>query len=113
MKASLLAIGFLALLAFAAPVPRAQAYDPYYGPNWNLHYQQYLEWQQYHWDYWRQNDPYFDLHVMHYRLYLQRFNPFVAYAPCCYAFVVPRWSTPPDRRRHGAKIRGSKAIRRK
>jgi hypothetical protein len=72
-----------------------------------------LEWQQYHWDYWRQNDPYFDLHVMHYQLYLHRFNPFVAYAPCCYAVGIPTWSTPSRRMPHGAKGRGGKAARRR
>lgn len=113
MKALLIAITLVSLLFLGAAELRAQVHGAYTNPYWDLQYQQYLEWQQYHLDYWRQNDPYFDLHVMHYQLYLQRFNPFVAYAPCCYAVGIPRWTTPPHRLRHGAKIRGPKAIRRK
>ena len=66
MKLLVLVIGLLAVLVLGAPDVRAQVYAPYYGPYGDLQYEQYLRWQQQQYlDYWRQNDPYYDLHVMH------------------------------------------------
>ncbi|MGH7794317.1 MAG: hypothetical protein ACREQ2_05390 [Candidatus Binatia bacterium] len=110
MKAFLLGIGVLTLVALAAPDSRAQAYDPYYGPSWDLQYQQYLAWQQ-HLDYWRQNDPYYELHVMHYQLYRPPYPSHFVYTPCCYAVGIPTWSAPFRRMPHRASGRGGRAVR--
>jgi hypothetical protein len=110
MKALLLAIGVLMLFAFAAPDPRAQAYDPYYGPSWDLQYQHYLAGQQ-HLDYLRQIDPYYELHVMHYQLYRQPYPSAFVYTPCCYAVGIPTWTTPFRRVPHGPKSRPPRAVR--
>lgn len=112
MKVTLLAIGLLCLFLVGATDLRAQIYGPYYNPYGDAQYQQYLEWQRYL-DYLQQVDPYYELHVMHYQLYLQRFQPFFVYPPCCYAIGIPRWSTPLRRMPHGAKSRAPKAVRRK
>jgi len=112
MKMSLLLIGLLGLLVVSFTDLRAQVYGPYYPPYGDVQYQQYLEWQRYQ-DYLRQIDPYYELHVMHYQLYLQRFQPSLLYPPCCYAVGIPRWSTPLRRVPHGPKSRAPKAIRRR
>jgi len=113
MKVSVLVIGLLTLLFVGAADLRAQAYGPYYSPYEDVQYQQYLQWQQQYLDYWRQNDPYYDLHVMHYQLYRPRYQPFLAYPPCCYAVGIPTWSTPLRRVPHGPKSRAPKAVRRR
>jgi len=88
MKKSLLPVTLLALLVLGARGLQAQAYGPYYyDPYWGqIQYQQYL--QQY--------DPYYELHVMHYQLYLPSHQPYPIYQPCCYAWgvIIPRWSAP-------------------
>jgi hypothetical protein len=101
MKNSILAVTLFALLALSARDLQAQAYVPYYGPYWDLQYQQYLQYQHYlQWQqylaYLQQYDPYYELHVMHYQLYLQPYQPYQLYQPCCYAWgaVIPDWSVP-------------------
>jgi hypothetical protein len=48
MKPSLLAIAIFGLLVFGVPNLRAQVYGPYYyGPYWDPHYHQYLQYQNY------------------------------------------------------------------
>jgi hypothetical protein len=107
MRVSILAIVFLGLMLLGAPGLRAQGY-PYYSPLWDYQYQQYLryendlQWQQYL-RYLQEVDPYYDLHVMHYQLYLQRYQPYPAYLPCCYAFATPAWSTPSGRVPHATR----------
>jgi hypothetical protein len=97
MKAFFLAVAMFNLLVLGAPELRAQVYNPYYGfyPDVQyqqyLHYQHYVQWQQYL-EYLRLNDPYYDLHVLHYQLYLQPYQPSQMYAPCCYTFGTP-WSS--------------------
>jgi hypothetical protein len=78
MKTVFLAVMLIGLIVFGTHDVQAQAYGPYYYPPWNG-YQEY--------------DPYYELHVQHYKLYLPQFQP---YPPCCFAtgFVVPWWSTP-------------------
>ena len=109
MKKSLLAVTLLALLVLGARDLQAQAYGPYYNPYWDVQYQQYLQyqhylqWQQYL-EYLRQTDPYYELHVMHYQLYLRPYQPYQIYQPCCYAWgvIIPRWSAPVSPRSHAA-----------
>jgi len=99
MKNSFLAATLLALLALGARDLQAQAYGPYYGPYWDVQYQQYLQhqhylqWQQYL-QYLQQYNPYYELHVMHYQLYLQPYQPYQIYQPCCFAggVIIPDWS---------------------
>lgn len=105
MKAFSLAVVMFALSVLGIPDLRAQVYGPYYAPYADVHYQQYLQyqhylqWQQYL-EYLRLTDPYYDLHVMHFQLYLQPYQPYQAYAPCCYTFGsswssfgrVPHWA---------------------
>ena len=77
-----------ALLVFVAIVVgqfkvEAQIYGPYYyGPNGDIQYQHYLHWQQ-HLQYLQQVDPYYELHAMHYQLYLPPSQTYGVYAPCC------------------------------
>lgn len=111
MKRSLLAIALFGLLVLGARDLRAQ-YIPYPGPYWDFQYQQYLQYQYYlQWqnylEYLRQTDPYYELHVMHYQLYLQPYQPYQVYQPCCYTFgvpvrsfgrVVPHWARSRGRR---------------
>ena len=92
MKTTLTAATLLALLVLGPPDLRAQAYGPYYhDPYWE--YQQYLQWQQYLADL-QQYDPYYELHVMHYQLYLTPPPSYQLYQPCCYAggVIIPNWS---------------------
>jgi len=93
MKKFFFAIAFLSFLLLGARDLRAQVY-PYYDPYWDFQYQQYLQYQRYmQWqdylEYLRQTDPYYDLHLMHYQLYLQPYQSYPIYQPCCYAFGVP------------------------
>jgi hypothetical protein len=117
MRASVLAIAALVLILLGAPAARAQGY-PYYGPFFDFQYQQYLQyqndlqWQQYL-RYLQEVDPYYELHVMHYQLYLQRYQPYPAYLPCCYGFAVPAWSTASGRVRQAPATSPRQAIRRK
>jgi hypothetical protein len=96
MKTTFLAVVLFGVLVLGARDLQAQAY---YTPYWDLQYQQYLQYQNYlHWQrylyYLQQVDPYYDLHVMHYQLYLAPYQPFQIYPPCCYGFGIPTWSTP-------------------
>ena len=97
MKATLLAVALLGLLLVGARDLRAQ-YGPYYGPYWDMQYQQYLQYQHYlQWqnylEYLRQTDPYYELHVMHYQLYLQPYQSYPIYSPCCFIVGVPTLSS--------------------
>lgn len=89
MKLWISAIALIGYLALGAPDLRAQMYGPYYVPYWEaeyqqyLHYQNYLQWQQ-HLDYLRHFDPYYQLHLLHYQLYLAPYQPYHSYLPCCY-----------------------------
>ena len=114
MKVYFLAIAILSLLVFRVPDIRAQSYGPYWEVQYQqyLQHQQYLQWQQYL-EYLRQNDPYYELHAMHYQLYLRPYPPHQIYVPCCYAVGIPVWSTPTGRVPHAAKGRKSKAGRRR
>lgn len=100
MRKFYLAVTLLGALVLGSRDLHAQAYDPYYyDPYWDAiqyqQYQDYLQWQQYL-EHLRLHDPYYDLHVMHYQLYLQPYQPYQAYQPCCYAWgvAVPQWSIP-------------------
>jgi hypothetical protein len=78
MKAALLTVTLLGLLVSATHEVQAQAYAPY-GASWD---QQYA----------LQNDPYDQLHVLHYQLYLpyQSYPAYPLYQPCCFVGgVVP------------------------
>jgi hypothetical protein len=83
MKGFLLAITLLGSLVLGSR--NVQAYDPYWDA---IHYQQYLEYQHYL-AYLQQYDPYHELHVMHYELYLQPYYAHQLYQPCCYVLGVP------------------------
>lgn len=87
MKTFSLSIALMGLLALGTREVKAQMYGLYpYGPDWNgVQYQPYPYPQQY--------DPYYDLHVMHYQLYLQQYPGYPVYQPCCFvAGVAPLWS---------------------
>jgi len=117
MKVSILAIALFGLLVSSAPDLRAQMYGPYLAPYWNpqyqqfLNYQNYLQWQQYL-AYLQQVDPYYDLHVLHYQLYLPPYEPYQTYAPCCFASsftpVFPRSGWIPFGTRSHFSHRGSR-----
>ena len=119
MKASILAIALFGLLVLGVRDLQAQTYGPdYYGPYWDPQYQQYLQYQNYlQWqsylEYLRQTDPYYELHVLHYQLYLQSYQPYQIYPPCCYAIGIPAWSTPLGRAPHAARSRPSQAVKRR
>jgi len=87
MKAIFLSIALLALLVLGSHEVKAQMYEPYpYGAYWDgSQYQPYPYPQQY--------DPYYELHVMHYQLYLQQYPGYPIYQPCCFV-GVPVWSPP-------------------
>ena len=95
MKNIFLAVTLLAVLALGARDLQAQVYGShYYDSYWDIQYQHYLQWQQYL-AYLQTHDPYYELHAMHYHLYLQPYQPHQIYPPCCYAGgALPRWSTP-------------------
>ena len=97
MKATLLAVALWGLL-FVAPRDLQAQYVPYYGPYWHMQYQQYLQYQHYlQWqnylEYLRETDPYYELHVMHCQLYLQPYQPYHIYWPCCFTLSVPTSSS--------------------
>ena len=95
MKIGLMTIILAGLLLSFTRDVQAQAYDlSYY---WDgAQYQQYSP-QPYYGDTssYQQDDPYYDLHVMHYQLYLPQYQAYQVY-PCCVpgGFVIPRWSGP-------------------
>jgi len=90
MKAFLLGIALFGLVVFSGTDLRAQIFDPYgVNPYWELQYQQYLNYQNYlqwqqHLGYMQQVDPYWDLHLIHYQLYLAPYSPYLSYPACCY-----------------------------
>jgi hypothetical protein len=96
MKTCLSAVILFVVIGSAYRTAEAQPYGPYYnGPYGDLQYQHYLQWQQYL-AYLQQVDPYYELHVMHYQLYRQPYQPYFLYPPCCYA----RSYIPPHRGLH-------------
>jgi hypothetical protein len=117
MRSSVLVIALLGLLLLGPSELRAQPY-PYYSSFWDAQYQQYLQyqhelqWQQYL-RYLQEVDPYYDLHVMHYQLYLQRYQPYPTYLPCCYTVGIPVGSTPIGRLPHSVRSSPRPAPRRK
>jgi hypothetical protein len=80
MKMALLAATLLGLLVLGIQEVQAQAYVPY-GVYWDG--SQYV--------YAQQNDPYYELHVLHYQLYLPQYQPYPIYQPCCFigSFIIP------------------------
>jgi hypothetical protein len=77
MKAIFFAIMLMGLLVLGSQEVRAQYYNP--APYWGgSQYQPYSYPQQY--------DPYYDLHVLHYQLYLPQYP---IYQSCCFAAGVP------------------------
>jgi hypothetical protein len=89
MKATFLSIVLMSLLVLGSHEVKAQMYEPYaYAPYGDgVQYQPYPYPQQY--------DPYYDLHVMHYQLYLQQYPGYPIYQPCCFVGgVAPVWSAP-------------------
>lgn len=79
---------------------QAQLYSPYYDPYWEVQYQQYLQYQHYlQWQqylaYLQQYDPYYELHVMHYQLYLPPGPSYQLYPTCCFGGDVVIVQQPP------------------
>jgi hypothetical protein len=94
MKALILAIGVMGVIVLGHREATAQMYAPYPAPYWDgAQYQPYPYPQQY--------DPYYDLHVMHYQLYLQQYAGYPVYQsfyqPCCFVSGVPVWPAPVSR----------------
>src|SRR6516164_2372784 len=75
MKAIFFAIMLMGLLVLGSQDVGAQPYAP---PWYGSQYQPYPYAQQY--------DPYYDLHVLHYQLYLPQYP---IYQSCCFAAGVP------------------------
>jgi hypothetical protein len=73
MKAIVMAVGLMSVLLLGNHEATAQMYQPYpYNAYWDgVQYQPYPYPQQY--------DPYYDLHVMHYQLYLQQYPGYPVY----------------------------------
>ena len=94
MKVTFLSVALMALLVLGSHRANAQMYGPYpYAPYGDgVQYQPYPYPQQY--------DPYYELHVMHYQLYLQQYPGYSVYQPCCFVggVVAPVWSPPVVRR---------------
>jgi hypothetical protein len=87
MKAFIFSIALIGLLALGSGEVKAQMYGPYpYSPYWDgVQYQPYPYPQQY--------DPYYDLHVMHYQLYLPQYSGYPIYQSCCFiGGIAPLWS---------------------
>jgi hypothetical protein len=88
MKTAFLAVMLIGSVVLGTHEVQAQAYGSYYyPPSWNeAQYQGYA--QEY--------DPYYELHVLHYQLYLPQYQPYPTYPSCCFAAGVgtPRWSPP-------------------
>jgi len=80
MKAIFFAIMLMGLLVLGSQEVRAQYYDPY------SQYQPYPYAQRY--------DPYYDLHVLHYQLYLPQYPGYPFYQSCCFATGVPVLAQP-------------------
>src|SRR5262245_33687281 len=76
MKPTLLTVALLVLLVSATHEVQAQGYGPY-GDWGGYQFQQYA----------LQNDPYDQLHILHYQLYLpyQSYPVFPFFQPCCFA----------------------------
>src|SRR5262245_57053475 len=76
MKPTLLTVTLLVLLVSATHEVQAQGYGPY-GDWGGYQFQQYA----------LQNDPYAQLHILHYQLYLpnQSYPVFPFFQPCCFA----------------------------
>jgi hypothetical protein len=116
MRAFVLASAVFGLLLLGVSGVRAQGYP--FSPLTDFHYQQYLqyqadlEWQQYL-RYLQEIDPYYDLHVMHYQLYRQRYHTYGAYLPCCYSVGIPVWSTPAVRAPHAVRNAPRPVVRRR
>ena len=90
MKTPLLAVTLLGLLFLASQEARAQIYDPYAGQYWDgAQYQPYSQ----------PSDPYYELHTLHYQLYLQQYPGYPVVQTCCFV-GAPGWSpvivTPPQ-----------------
>ena len=117
MKAAFSIVALVASLLLGASEVRAQ-YGPYYSPYGDFQYQQYLQyqhylqWQQYL-EYLRQTDPYYDLHVMHYQLYLRPYQPYQTYVPCCYSFGIPVLPTRPGWATRAPRGQAPQPIRRR
>jgi hypothetical protein len=88
MKTALMVVTLLVLLISGTHEVQAQMYAPYgaypYGAYWGGNqYQEYA----------LQADPYDQLHVLHYQLYLQPYQsyPYQLYQPCCFVggVIVP------------------------
>jgi hypothetical protein len=95
MKAIILAIGLMSILTLGNHEAAAQMYDPYsYGAYWDgAQYQPYPQYQPN--PYPQQYDPYYDLHVIHYQLYLQQYPGYpVFYPTCCFVTGIPVLSAP-------------------
>ena len=93
MKTLFLSIALMSLLLLGNGEVNAQMVGPYpYAPYWDgVQYQPY--------PYPQQNDPYYELHVMHYQLYLQQYPGYPVYQPCCFVTGLgPVWSAPVVRR---------------
>src|SRR5712692_8730932 len=88
MKMGLLTITLAGLLLLFTPDARAQVYDLYY--YWDgTQYQQFLPQQYDPYYYGDANqdayyDPYYELHVLHYQLYLPQHGAYPVYGPCCF-----------------------------
>jgi hypothetical protein len=87
MKSLILAIVAISVLVLGRHEATAQMYGPDpYSPYWDgVQYQSYPNPQQY--------DPYYQLRVTHYQLYLQQFSGYPVYQPfyqpCCFITGVP------------------------
>ena len=97
MKTIFLSIALIGLLGLGSHDVKAQMSGPdAYAQYWDgVQYQPYPYPQQY--------DPYYDLHVMHYQLYLQQYPGYPIYQPysqpgCFVGGVAPMWSSPVVRR---------------
>ena len=81
MKATLLTVTLLVLLVSATHEVQAQGYGPY-GDWGGYQFQQYA----------LHNDPYAQLHILHYQLYLPyQSYPVFPFQPCCFVggVIVP------------------------
>src|SRR5215510_2315120 len=75
MKGIFATVILAGLVLLAAHRVGAQTYVPgYYAPYWNTPEYQY---------YAQQYDPYYDLHVLHYQLYLPQYQVYPGYSYCC------------------------------
>jgi hypothetical protein len=107
MKVIFLSVALMTLLVLGSHQANAQMYGPYpYAPYWDgVQYQPYPYPQQY--------DPYYELHVMHYQLYLQQYPGYPVYQPCCFVTgVAPVWTPPAVRRPHATTPRPPASRRR-